>query len=164
MSHYTMLSTYGNCTRLLKLISSWKSVVLTNKVGKNCRYFVGVSNKTIIPIALRWLYPIRTRGIIVKYYIESERAKSYDVTIYNNKTRSFTDLHYLFVRVSQKEIWFPLWIFFFATYSSTRCIKIMYFLDHRHCLFLDLLASYHFLLVGCHHLNIHLVQSLDIFK
>jgi len=40
----------------------------------------------------------------------------------------------------------------------------MYFLDHRHCLFLDLLASYHFLLVGCHHLNIHLVQSLDIFK
>ena len=48
-------------------------------------------------------YPMRTRGI-VKYYIESQRAKSYDVTIYNNKTRPFTDLHYLFVRVSQKEI------------------------------------------------------------
>ena len=106
---------------------------------------------------------MRTRGI-VKNYIGSQRTKPYDVTIYNNKTRSFTDLHYLFVRVSQKEIWFPLWIFSFATYNSTRCIKIMYFLDHRHCLFLDLLASYHFLLVGCHHLNIHLVQSLDIFK
>ena len=40
----------------------------------------------------------------------------------------------------------------------------MYFLDHRHCLFLDLLALHHFLLVGCHHLNIHLVESLDIFQ
>ena len=143
MSHYITLSTYGNCTRLLKLISSWKSVVLTNKVGKNCRYFVGVFNKTIIPIALVGdemvisnSYPMRTRGIIVKYYIESERAKPYvnninnklyllplairitvilqqkfethDVTICNNKTRSFTDLHYLFVRVSQKRNLIPV--------------------------------------------------------
>ena len=29
-----------------------KSVVFTNKVGKNSRYFVGVFNKTIIPLAL----------------------------------------------------------------------------------------------------------------
>ena len=29
-----------------------QSVVFTNKVGKNSRYFVGVSNKTIIPLAL----------------------------------------------------------------------------------------------------------------
>ena len=35
-----------------KLKKSWKSVVFTNKVGKNSRYFVGVSNKTIIPLAL----------------------------------------------------------------------------------------------------------------
>ena len=35
-----------------KLKTSWKSVVFTNKVGKNSRYFVGVFNKTIIPLAL----------------------------------------------------------------------------------------------------------------
>ena len=52
MSHYTMLSKYGNCTRLLKIKTSWKSVVFTNKVGKNSRYcFVGVSDKTIILLA-----------------------------------------------------------------------------------------------------------------
>jgi len=33
-----------------KLKTSWKSVVFTNKVGKNSRYFVGVFNKTIIPL------------------------------------------------------------------------------------------------------------------
>ena len=52
MSHYTMLSKYGNCTRLLKIKTSWKSVVFTNKVGKNSRYcFVGVFDKTIILLA-----------------------------------------------------------------------------------------------------------------
>ena len=64
-----------------KLKSSWKSVVLvTNKVGKNYRYFVGVFNKTvIIPLALVGYemiianslatiisYPTRTPWIIVK--------------------------------------------------------------------------------------------------
>ena len=52
MSHYTMLSKYGNCTRVLKIKTSWKSVVFTVKVRKNSRYFVGVLNKTIIPLAL----------------------------------------------------------------------------------------------------------------
>ena len=32
-----------------KLKTSWKSVVLTNKVGKISRYFAGVFDKTIIP-------------------------------------------------------------------------------------------------------------------
>ena len=67
-----------------KLKTSWKSVGFTNKVGKNCRYFVGIFNKTIIPLALVGYemiianearsaelamiisYPTRTRGIIVK--------------------------------------------------------------------------------------------------
>ena len=35
-----------------KLKTSWKSIVLKNKVGENSRYFVGVFNKTIIPLAL----------------------------------------------------------------------------------------------------------------
>ena len=35
-----------------KLKTSWKSVVFTNKVGKNSRYFVGVFEKTIIPLTL----------------------------------------------------------------------------------------------------------------
>ena len=41
MSHYTMLSKYGNCTRLLKI---------KNKLKIGC--FVGVFYKTIIPLAL----------------------------------------------------------------------------------------------------------------
>ena len=41
-----MLSKYGNCTCLLK------SLVFTNKVAKSSRYFVGIFNKTIIPLAL----------------------------------------------------------------------------------------------------------------
>ena len=52
MSHYTMLSKYGNCTRLLKIKKKLKTVVFTNKVGKNSRYFLGAFNKTIIPLAL----------------------------------------------------------------------------------------------------------------
>ena len=52
MNHYTMLSKYVNCTRLLKIKTSWKSVVFTNKVGNNSRYcFVGVFDKTIILLA-----------------------------------------------------------------------------------------------------------------
>ena len=35
-----------------KLKTSWKSVIFTNKVGKNSKYFVAVFNKTIIPLAL----------------------------------------------------------------------------------------------------------------
>ena len=35
-----------------KLKTSWKSVVFTNKVGMNSRYFVGVFNETIIPLVL----------------------------------------------------------------------------------------------------------------
>ena len=35
-----------------KLKTSRKSLVFTNKVGKNYRYFVGVLNKTIIQLAL----------------------------------------------------------------------------------------------------------------
>ena len=49
-----------------------KSVVFTNKVGKNSRYFIGVFNKTIIPLALVGYeiiiansYPTFARGIIV---------------------------------------------------------------------------------------------------
>ena len=35
-----------------KLKTSRKSVLFTNKVGMNSRYFVGVFNETIIPLAL----------------------------------------------------------------------------------------------------------------
>ena len=48
---YTMLSnvTVRVCS---KLKTSWKLVVFTNKLGKNSGYFMGVFNKTIIPLAL----------------------------------------------------------------------------------------------------------------
>ena len=47
-----MLSKYGNCSRLLKIKNNLKIVVFAKKVGKNSQYFVGVSNKTIIPLSL----------------------------------------------------------------------------------------------------------------
>ena len=56
MSHYTMLSKYGNCTRLLKIKNKPRRKIVffffTNIVGQNSRYFVGVFNKTVIPLAL----------------------------------------------------------------------------------------------------------------
>ena len=49
-----MLSKYGNCSRQLKIKNKLKigCRVFTNKVGENSPYFVGVFNKTIIPLAL----------------------------------------------------------------------------------------------------------------
>ena len=52
MSHYTMLSKYGKCMRVLKIKNKLKIGFLTNEVGKNSGYFVGVFNETIIPLAL----------------------------------------------------------------------------------------------------------------
>ena len=52
MSRYTMLFKYGNCTRLLKIKNKMKISWFTNKVGKVTRYFVGVFNRIIIPLAL----------------------------------------------------------------------------------------------------------------
>ena len=40
VANYTMFSKYGNCTRLLKIKTSGKSVVFTYKVGKNSGYFL----------------------------------------------------------------------------------------------------------------------------
>ena len=82
-----MLSKCGNCTRLLKIKNKLKIGFFTNKVGKNSRYFVGVFNETIIPLALVGYetiiansalraslaatisYPSRPCGIIVNYII-----------------------------------------------------------------------------------------------
>ena len=57
-----------------KLKTICKSVVFTNKVGSNSRYFVGVFNKTINPLKLVEYemiiansYLTRARGVIVKY-------------------------------------------------------------------------------------------------
>ena len=83
-----MLFKHGNCTRLLKIKNKMKVGWFTNKVGKISRYFVGVFNRIVIPLALvgyemikansllppRWLttisYLTHTRvisGIIVNY-------------------------------------------------------------------------------------------------
>ena len=58
-------------------------LVFTNIIGKNSRYFVGVFNKTIIPLALVGYetiiansYPTRTRGIVVKYMHYTAGTKS----------------------------------------------------------------------------------------
>ena len=50
--HYTMLSKYGNRTRLLEVKNKLKIGCLYKKDWKNSLYFEGVFNKTIIPLAL----------------------------------------------------------------------------------------------------------------
>ena len=47
MSHYAMRTTYVTVRVCQKLKTSWKSVVFTNNVGKNSRYFVGVFIKQL---------------------------------------------------------------------------------------------------------------------
>ena len=87
-----MLPTYDNCTRLVRIKNKLKSVVFTNKVGKNSRYFVGVFNRTIISLALVGYeisiansHPTRTRGIIVEYtakhYKNHFPEREWDLTI-----------------------------------------------------------------------------------
>ena len=67
-----MVSIYCNCTRLIKNKLKIKAVVFTSKVGKNPRYFVGILNKTIIPMLYGYemiianSYLTHTRGIMVK--------------------------------------------------------------------------------------------------
>ena len=55
MSHYTMLSIYCTCycTRLLKTKNKLVSVVFTNKVGKNSRYFVPAKEAVVSCVLLR---------------------------------------------------------------------------------------------------------------
>ena len=43
---------YSNCMHLFKIKNKLKIGCFTNKVEKNSRYFVGIFNKTIIPLAL----------------------------------------------------------------------------------------------------------------
>ena len=69
-----MLSKYGNGTRLLKIENKLKIGFFFTK-SERILHFMGVFNKTIIPLALVGyemiianLYPTRTRGIIVKYH------------------------------------------------------------------------------------------------
>ena len=87
-----MLPTYDNCTRLVRIKNKLKSVVFTNKVGKNSRYFVGVFNRTIISLALVGYeisiansHPTRTRGIIVEYIAKHYKnhfpEREWDLTI-----------------------------------------------------------------------------------
>ena len=47
-----------------KLKTSRKSVVFTNKVGKSSRNFVGVFNKTIIPLALVGYENIMAKSVL----------------------------------------------------------------------------------------------------
>ena len=54
-----------------KLRISSKSVVFTNKVGKNSRYFVDVLNKTIIPLALVGYEMIIARASLAIYHLIS---------------------------------------------------------------------------------------------
>ena len=71
MSHYTMLSKYDNCTRLLKIKNKLKIGCFYKLSREQLSTFCG-RFKTIIPLALVGYemiidisYPTRTRGIIV---------------------------------------------------------------------------------------------------
>ena len=53
MSRYTMLLTYGNCTRLFKIKNKMMNIGwFTNKVWKISQYSKDVFNRKIIPLAL----------------------------------------------------------------------------------------------------------------
>ena len=65
MSYYTMLSKYSNCTRLIK-IKNKLNIWCFYKVGKNSRY-VGVFNKTIIPLVLDGYEMIIANSALVGY-------------------------------------------------------------------------------------------------
>ena len=73
MSRYNMLFKHGNCTRLLKIKNKMKIGSFTNKVGKNSRYFVGVFNRIIIPLALVGYEMIIANSVLraslVTYYL-----------------------------------------------------------------------------------------------
>ena len=74
MSHCTMLSKYGNCTSLLQIKTSWKSVLFKNKDGKSSLYFVGVFNTKIIPLPF-WIWddnsPLGATRLIKDFTIHS---------------------------------------------------------------------------------------------
>ena len=70
-----------------KLKTSWKSaaesVVFTNKVGENSRYYVAVVNKTIIPLALVeyatrlfGYLPSHIQSTLVELFLNSLRVSS----------------------------------------------------------------------------------------
>ena len=66
-----------------KLKTSWKSVVFTNKVGENSRYYVAVFNKTIIPLALVvyatrlfGYLPSHIQSTLVELFLNSLRVSS----------------------------------------------------------------------------------------
>ena len=66
-----------------KLKTSWKSVVFTNKVGENSRYYVAVFNKTIIPLALGvyatrlfGYLPSHIQSTLVELFLNSLRVSS----------------------------------------------------------------------------------------
>ena len=68
---------------LSKLKTSWKSVVFTNKVGENSRYYVAVFNKTIIPLALVvyatrlfGYLPSHIQSTLVELFLNSLRVSS----------------------------------------------------------------------------------------
>ena len=68
---------------LSKLKTSWKSVVFTNKVGENSRYYVAVFTKTVIPLALveyaTHLFgylPSHIQSTLVELFLNSLRVSS----------------------------------------------------------------------------------------
>ena len=67
-----------------KLKTSWKSVVLTNKVRQNSWYFVGVFNKTIIPLEVfgyeMIIANLMLRTSVVIYHIVSN-AHSWNIIV-----------------------------------------------------------------------------------
>ena len=66
-----------------KLKTSWKSVVFTNKVGENSRYYVAVFTKTVIPLALDeyathlfGYLPSHIQSTLVELFLNSLRVSS----------------------------------------------------------------------------------------
>ena len=104
-----------------KLKTNWKSIVFTNKVGKNSRYFMGVFNKTVFPLALvRYIWddysqlgakrpvcyltsgiqPALVHGIIVEYSIDKTT-----VCLFRKMTRQLVYFVQQFLKYGILQIW-----------------------------------------------------------
>ena len=81
---------------MVTVCASAQKVVFTNEVGKNSRYFVGVVNKTIIPLALVGYEMIKAnsalRASLATYHLIS-KAHSWNDCL--NNGHQFCYLHKL---------------------------------------------------------------------
>ena len=116
-----------------KLKASWKTVVFTNKDGKNSRYFVGVFNKTIIPLALvRYelviANEVRCASLAINLLISNANSwknllNKHLIYTYGKKQGWFYSREYIYISFYRYS---KIWSFFFVTQLLASKIEFIY--------------------------------------